>query len=320
MASPLDSTMGVWLVSLFLGTILYGMGLIQTYLYFHWYTKDHWGVKAVVICLLICETLQITFFFCATYWLLIDHFGDFNALVVITWHESVQLLAGYLSVFIVQMYFAYCIYALLHNMRANPKYKIMPIFITALALLQIGAGIAQTAVSTELGSFTLLYQTKGIATLQAASALVCDVSITGCFCYTLNSKKSTIKSTNSLLNMLMINAVNRGMLTAFTAALHIILFLSFPNSFWFSLALVPSGKLYMNSMLATLNTREHIRQSTQENSVGRISISLGNLSSNPSSGPTNPQTPADTTMDISSLNGHNSHNQGKKYPFTANMV
>jgi hypothetical protein len=24
------------------------MGLIQTYLYFHWYTKDHWGVKAVV--------------------------------------------------------------------------------------------------------------------------------------------------------------------------------------------------------------------------------------------------------------------------------
>ncbi|KAJ7860055.1 hypothetical protein B0H14DRAFT_2576771 [Mycena olivaceomarginata] len=260
MASPLDSTMGVWLVSLFLGTILYGMGLIQTYLYFHWYTKDHWGVKAVNL-----RNTANHFFFCATYWLLIDHFGDFDALVVVTWHESVQLLAG---------------------VWAQPCILPIAFTLTALALLQI----AQTVVSTKLGSFTLLYQTKGIATLQLP-----------------------VPSTNSLLNMLMINAVNRGMLTAFTAALHIILFLV-------SLALVPSGKLYMNSMLATLNTREHIRQCIQQNSVGRISISLGNLSSNPSSGPTNPQTPADTTTDISSLNGHNSHNQGKKHPFTANMV
>ncbi|KAJ6568653.1 hypothetical protein B0H19DRAFT_1256386 [Mycena capillaripes] len=234
--------MGAWLVSLFLATILYGMGLIQTYLYFHWYTKDRLGVKAVVICLLICETLHITFYFCATYGALIDHFDDFAGLFVITWPDVVQLLAGYLSVFIVQMYFAYCIYDFLHNMQASPKYKIMPIFITIFALLQIGAGIAQTVIVAELGSFTLLNQTKRITTLQAASALVCDVSITACLCYTLNSQKSTIKSTNSLLDKLKINAVNRGMLTAVAAALNIILFISIPDSFWFSLALIPSGK------------------------------------------------------------------------------
>ncbi|KAF7334460.1 hypothetical protein MVEN_02275500 [Mycena venus] len=319
MASPLDSTMGAWLVSLFLATILYGMGLIQTYLYFHWYTKDRWGIKAVVICLLICETLHITFYFCATYWLLIDHFGDFEALVVITWYDSVQLLAGYLSVFIVQMYFAYCTYARTNisvvsvserlMVLVNPKYKIMPIFITALALLQIGAGIALTVIAAELGSFALVYQTKRIFTLQGVSALICDVLITACLCYTFNSRKSTMKSTNSLLNMLIINAVNRGMLTAFAAALNIILFLYIPKSFWFFLALVPSGKLYMNSMLATLNTREHIRYCTQQD-VGRISISLGNLSSNPSSGPTNSQTPANMTTD----------DEGKKRTFTVNMA
>ncbi|KAF8170536.1 hypothetical protein K438DRAFT_1982684 [Mycena galopus ATCC 62051] len=323
--------MGAWLVSLFLATILYGMGLIQAYLYFHWYTKDHWGVKVVVICLLISETLHITFFFCATYWVLIDHFGDFNALVVITWYHSVQLLAGYLSVFIVQMYFAYCIYACtkisvvlsVHETLmglVHPKYKIMPIFITALALLQICAGIAQTVITTELGSFTHLYQTKRITTLQAASALVCDVSITACLCYTLRSSKSTIESTNSLLNMLIINAVNRGMLTAFAAALNIILFLAIPNSFWFSLALTPSGKLYMNSMLATLNTREHIRQRMQQNSVGRISICLENISTNPSSDPANPETPANTTIDITSPTEHDSTPKGKKHTFTASLV
>ncbi|KAJ7782195.1 hypothetical protein B0H14DRAFT_2630838 [Mycena olivaceomarginata] len=205
-------------------------------------------------------------------------------------------------------YFAHGIYAFL----ILTSYSFKTIF----ALLQI----AQTVIVAELGSFTLLNQTKRITTLQAASALVCDVLITACLCYTLNGQKSTIKSTNSILDTLKINAVNRGMLTAFAAALNIILFISIPNSFWFSLALIPSGKLYMNSMLATLNTREHIRQRIQHDSVGCNSISLGNLSSNASAGTTNPQNPANTTIDISSLNGYKSHDKEKKHTFAANMV
>jgi hypothetical protein len=27
---------------------LYGMGLLQVWLYFHWYPRDNWGVKATV--------------------------------------------------------------------------------------------------------------------------------------------------------------------------------------------------------------------------------------------------------------------------------
>jgi hypothetical protein len=34
MSSPLDSTYGVWLVALFLETILYGMGVLQGWIYF----------------------------------------------------------------------------------------------------------------------------------------------------------------------------------------------------------------------------------------------------------------------------------------------
>ncbi|KAJ7736073.1 hypothetical protein B0H14DRAFT_3516662 [Mycena olivaceomarginata] len=117
MASPLDSTMGIRLVSLFLAAMITG------------------GVKATVICLMICETLHIALFFGGTYRDLIDNFGDFAALAFITWYDWTQLLAGYLSAFIVQMYFAYCIYTL------SPKHKIMPIFITILALLQIGGSL-----------------------------------------------------------------------------------------------------------------------------------------------------------------------------------
>ncbi|KAF8170528.1 hypothetical protein K438DRAFT_1613919 [Mycena galopus ATCC 62051] len=312
MASPLDSTMGAVLVSLFLATILYGMGLIQAYLYFHWYTKDHWGVKFVVICLLISETLHITCFFCATYWVLIDHFGDFDALVVITCnmgspHRLAQFDMAEGSIVCRSMG---------STTSVASKFNIIPLVFICIHRANVSDGLTQTVITTELGSFTLLYQTKRITTLQAAGALVCDVSITACLCYTLRSRKSTMESTNSLLNMLIINAVNRGMLTAFTAALNIILFLAIPNSSWFTLALSPSGKLYMNSMLATLNTREYIRQRMQQNSVGQISICLENISTSSASDPANPQTPANTTIDITSLTEHDSTVRSNELTFS----
>ncbi|KAF8891935.1 hypothetical protein CPB84DRAFT_1783871 [Gymnopilus junonius] len=256
MSSSLDSTYGVWFASLFLETILYGCGLLQTWLYFRWYTKDHWTIKAMVTLLVIFETLQVSFLFASTYRCLITNFGNIPNLFVINWMDSAQLLSGYLSALTVQLYFAYCIYIL------DKKNKFPPILITALALTQIGAGIAQTTVTTELGSFLNLESTKHTTTLQSASALCCDVAITVCLLRTLNGRKTGIKATNSLLNTLMINAVNRGILTAVSAALNMILFLSIPNTFYFFLGLMSSSKLYMNSALATLNSRQHILKKT----------------------------------------------------------
>lgn len=42
------STDGAWLVALFLETILYGIGLLQTWLYFRWAVKDGWSIKLPV--------------------------------------------------------------------------------------------------------------------------------------------------------------------------------------------------------------------------------------------------------------------------------
>jgi hypothetical protein len=48
MASPLDSTYGVWLVSLFLEMILYGMGILQTWIYFAACPTDMLSLKWMV--------------------------------------------------------------------------------------------------------------------------------------------------------------------------------------------------------------------------------------------------------------------------------
>ncbi|KAJ3871570.1 hypothetical protein F5051DRAFT_457041 [Lentinula edodes] len=254
MASPLAPTYGIWLASMFLATILYGMGLLQAWLYFHWYSKDHLGVKLTVLALILFETFQITTFFAATYDTLIHDFGNVPALFIITWMDSAQLIAGYMSAFTVQIYFGYCLYLL------NKKQVFVTGLIMVLALTQIGAGIAQTVRTTMIGSFLEIDNTKQITSLQSASALACDVVITTALYMTLRSKRTQVKATNTVLQTLMINAVNRGVLTAVAAAINLILFLALPGTFYFFLGLMTSSKLYMNSMLATLNTRQHITQ------------------------------------------------------------
>ncbi|KAF8957860.1 hypothetical protein BDZ97DRAFT_1924240 [Flammula alnicola] len=253
MGSPLDSTFGLWLVSIWLQTLLQGCGLLQAWLYFHWYSKDHWAIRAMVASLVVVETFQIIVYFQVTYLYFIDDFGSVPGLFIIHWQDSIQLFAMYLSAFIVQMYFAYCIYAFLEK-----KKKLIPIIIVVLALTGIGSGLAQTLITIRMQSFEQLDSTKAITTLQAACALVCDITITSSLVCNLGKHKGRVKSTDSMLHTLMVHAINRGMLTAICAALNMILFLALPGTFYFFIGLTLSSKLYMNSALATLNSRQHV--------------------------------------------------------------
>ncbi|KAJ4470109.1 hypothetical protein J3R30DRAFT_1226481 [Lentinula aciculospora] len=268
--SPFASSIGPWLMSWFLITLLYGMGLLQTWLYFHWYSKDHWWLKTLVIVLLLMESLQLGTFSADTYITVINHFGDIPYLTVLTWMHCTQLIAGYFSAVLVQMYFSYVIYVL--NGKKLWPFTV-PIVITAL--LDIAAGLAltvkisTTGISLGIVEFTALAQTKVLFDLQITSTLVCDILITAALYITLRKKRTNIQdsngrvyrmvtSTDTMLQMLMVHAVNRGVLTVITSALSLILFVKFPGTLYFYLGLLPNSKLYMNSMLATLNSRQYV--------------------------------------------------------------
>ncbi|KAJ6577575.1 hypothetical protein B0H19DRAFT_1120424 [Mycena capillaripes] len=273
--STLDSTYGSWLVSLFLETILYGIGVLQTFLYFQWWwPTDDWSIKASVISVIFFETTQISFFFRSTYFRFVQRFCVPQEDLI--WSDSLQLLANYLSAFAVQLYFASRIYRLTRKSVSMHRTSVVGIYIVILlALTQISAGITQTVLSYQLRSYMKLEKTKPITTLQTAASLACDIVITVYLCVFLARNKTGTPRTNKMLNTLMINAVNRGMLTAVSSAATMIMFIASPNTFWFFLSLAPNSKLYMNSMLATLNMRQYNRDKVLK--IGWNTIQLGDI-------------------------------------------
>ncbi|KAJ7246899.1 hypothetical protein B0H12DRAFT_1235392 [Mycena haematopus] len=275
MSSALAPTFGIWLVAQFFQAILYGMGLLQVYLYFFWYPEDSWGTKGTVLLITVLETVQTGTYFSATYTLLIDDFGDFQRLALFPWQALAQLLAVYTSTFVAQAYFARCIY-LLHK-----KKVLLPLVIVILSLVGLGGGVAQIILAVRIQRFDELPTTSAASNTQAALALACDIlitdwdSIVSSQPVTFDSSPfsaSSPYSTNKLLNFLIMTAINRGVLTMVTALLNMVLFLSQPGTFYFMLMILISGKFYMNSMLAMLNTRQHAH------SVGQFGAVIDHIS------------------------------------------
>ncbi|KAJ7174617.1 hypothetical protein C8R46DRAFT_1252391 [Mycena filopes] len=271
---PLDSTYGVWFVSLFLETILYGMGVLQTWIYFTGRPTDTVSVKSAVLLVLTLETTQVIFFFRSSYFRFVERFG-----VIVTdliWPDSLQLLAAYLSAFTVQIYFASRINKLTATRGRFSLAAIGLYTIYLLALVQIVAGITQT-IRTQIRSYLKIDETKAITTLQTAASVACDLLITTYLCLFLKRQKGEIAKTNTMVDMLIYDAINRGSLTALSSCVTMVLFLALPDTFWFFLGLAPSSKLYMNSMLATLNTRNRIREKIATTDKGWNSIPMASL-------------------------------------------
>ncbi|KAJ7846165.1 hypothetical protein B0H13DRAFT_2675673 [Mycena leptocephala] len=264
MSIPLDSTYDVWMVALVLETFLFGMDVLQTWIYFAGRPTDVASIKWTVLVVL------------SSYFRFVQRFGEIQ--IDLIWVDSLQLLAAYLSAFMVQLYFATRIFKLTKGYRGKSLVLTIGIYtFLGLAVVQIVAGITQTVWSYKLRSFLNLGETKAVTTLQAAASLACDLLITIYLCLFLESQKGEMMKTNSMTDMLVHDAINQGTLTALSSGVTMVLFLALPDTFWFFLGLAPSSKLYMNSMLATLNTRQRIRDKIATNYKGWNSIPMGTI-------------------------------------------
>ncbi|KAJ7774383.1 hypothetical protein B0H14DRAFT_3508630 [Mycena olivaceomarginata] len=250
--AALASTNGVWLVITFMQALLQGMGMLQGFLYFVWYYNDPLWIKATVVIMLVVESVQMGLAFSNVYTWLIDGFGDFANLDVIHWQDMSQLAAIYASAFLAQGYFARTIYHL------DNKRKVIPILISLLALLAFGSGLGQVALCIGLGKYSELGETSTTTNLQAAAALAADFLITVALLWRLNDGRS-INRTNRVINFVITTSINRGLFTMVVAALNVILFVTKPGTFYFMIGVALSDKLYINSMFAMLNTRDHAR-------------------------------------------------------------
>ncbi|KAJ7484977.1 hypothetical protein B0H11DRAFT_2412722 [Mycena galericulata] len=251
-----------------IATTLYGVSVLQAYLYYRNYPADHPALKGTVAILWVLDTLCTIFVAHSLYTYFVLNFEKSPTVdLIIPWSFTSEKLLVTLITFIAQMFYARTIWKVSGSL-------LITLVVSVLAVVTFALGIVTTvhlfktplATTISARSFQILSgMVQGLAALN-------DVLITVCLCFWLYRHKKGAGGwgmghafgTEKILDLLILYAVSRGILTALTQFMFLVLNLSLPHATYWMPFHQAVGKLYVNSVFATLNVR---RTFVQENDL-----------------------------------------------------
>ncbi|KAJ6627461.1 hypothetical protein B0H10DRAFT_1994682 [Mycena sp. CBHHK59/15] len=255
-------------------TTLYGISVLQVYLYFRNYSNDRWALKTMVATLWTFDTLT-TIFVAHSLFLFVLGFVNRKIDLNIPWSFTSEKLLVTLITFIAQCFYAHTIWKVSTN-------KIATTFISVLAVgsfgqvalnfphtpadfLIPGLGIVTTVHLFQNTTLNSISTPKFliISGLVQGLAALNDIVITGTLSYYLHTRRSKLPSSEKLIDTLIVYAVSRGVLTAIVQILFLVLNVALTHrTLWLPFHMAV-GKLYVNSVLATLNVRQNLSQQSE---------------------------------------------------------
>jgi len=243
-------------VGLCVSLILYGIGLAQVYNYSLSCRSDAKLTKLIVIIILIVDTAHTAFGILMVYRYSITDFGNLAAVNVINWSATAGALSTNILGVCVRVFYLWRIWLL-----SGRNVTLVGSLLT-LYIVHIGFGFA-SAISCLLHSTWTEYQTNHITFLINVIALslgcASDIVTAAILIYFFWHARTEFEGSHRIINVLMAYALNTGVLTSMTSLLMIFTYVFLKNSLLFAGVFMVLGRLYANSVLGTLNTRQILR-------------------------------------------------------------
>ncbi|KAH9045955.1 hypothetical protein EDB84DRAFT_760120 [Lactarius hengduanensis] len=103
--ADIRNSLGMAFIGLLISTTLYGLTILQTWIYFWNYRKrDPKALKLFIIFIVVLDTIGIILCSYMVYWYLVLNFGDVESLDHISWALSVQIAIGAVTGSALQMF------------------------------------------------------------------------------------------------------------------------------------------------------------------------------------------------------------------------
>ncbi|KAI0334812.1 hypothetical protein GY45DRAFT_1367269 [Cubamyces sp. BRFM 1775] len=263
----LDATMGPLLIGVILAAVMYGVSCSQMYYYYTRYPRDPWHIKLLVTAVWTTDSIHQALISHSVYWYLITEYGNPTALTLLSKTIIVEVFFNAFTGLFVQSFFA----ARVWKLSGKKLYLVIPVGI--LVAGEFSVAMAYSIKALYLNTFVDLVQIKGLSISINAFAAAGDVTIAAILCTILHRSRTGFSKSNTLINRLMVFAVNTGLLTSVCACLSLITIVALPNTFVYICFFFLVGRLYSNSLMATLNARKSLR----ENSSNELSVSLRDI-------------------------------------------
>ncbi|KAJ3744318.1 hypothetical protein DFH05DRAFT_1460432 [Lentinula detonsa] len=263
MSSSLDETFGAAYIGIVVAAMLLGISVIQGFYYFT-HHEDRWILRGLVVAVLIFDLIhQIlithTGIITSNCWVYLVSFSQQPAkLGTVIWSLLAEVLFNGLTAFCVQWIWK------LSGAKVWLTTIVISFVLSEFACVIAFAIIAFLRVKT---FEQLSAELKGLSVTVNAVAVAGDLFIAGILTLLLQRSKTGFRKSDTMINKLIIFAVNTGGLTSICAVASLISILAAPAtfiyiSFFFSMGR-PLVTVYTNSLLANLNARSMIRKAAE---------------------------------------------------------
>ncbi|KAI6003095.1 hypothetical protein EDD15DRAFT_1463405 [Pisolithus albus] len=218
------------------------------------YSEDASTMKFLVAATCILDTLHVSFMCHMLYYYLITNYGVLMSLEYIVWSFPASVTANLLLILVVQLFFAHKIHYLCCR-----KVRWLVTAVILLFVLAHFETVTVVATSVDTNTSVLTQTWYYSVTPSAATVTVAEVLITVSLCTLLHvgGSHAAFPRTRRLVNTLIIYAANRCLLTLFVVIGELAANVDQQASWTMGLNFI-IGKLYTNSLLASLNTREYL--------------------------------------------------------------
>ncbi|KAI0808327.1 hypothetical protein C8Q74DRAFT_1363717 [Fomes fomentarius] len=272
----LDDTLGAVFIGHFFTTVLYGITTLQAFMYYRDQYKDPGILKLSVFVLWVLDTVHVALITGAVYWYCITSFSNLVAVQRPIWPIPTMIIVSNISNSIVRVIFGYRLYRLSRHGWILPSIIVRPIsphltsspgaFRSCLtnslshpqAVLSIYIFIDGTYFSVKLlhiDSYAKISLFSWGLYAGLSVEVAADLIVAISQCLILHGFETGIRKTDHAIRLLMTYSVNTGLLTSLCAIGALISYATVPHKFIYFAFYFVLSKLYVNSVLATLNAR-----------------------------------------------------------------
>ncbi|KAL4262104.1 hypothetical protein AB1N83_005644 [Pleurotus pulmonarius] len=270
----LTETFGIGYIGSILSAILYGITCIQAFHYFRGVGKDPVNVKALVLLLLVLDTVHQGFITALVYHYLVDNFNNPGELERNTWAIAVEIIITAVIAFIVVCFLVTRLWAL------SGKNKIVTGVASVLTVTHLVMNLIFPIKTLPYRNIVSgARELKPIGTTGLAVAVFTNVYVSGGLCYYLQRGRTGFKKSDDIVTKLIALVITTGLLSTLFVIANLVALVVAPDKLYDLFFNFLLGKSYINALLTTLNAREMIQNSQTTTSNNTLSTSFQTLKS-----------------------------------------
>jgi len=235
-------------------TVLFGITVVQTWMYIN-DNNDKWPFRLLVAAMVLGDFATTCLDTQSVHHYVISNFGDLDVITTITTPMAIEYLLTLIIVFCIQIFFAVRVWRI-----GSFHWTVYAsIVLTAVGSLAAGLSAAGQLVMDNsllgLAAVNSQFEVGWECGLSALSDLITTIAL----CWSFSHSQTGIKRTDTLLQRFFQYTVTRGVLVTLDQTLFLVFFLTKTERLWWLPFHLCSSKIYVNTMVAMLNSRNSLR-------------------------------------------------------------